>query len=124
MFYEIPSAFRENPEWAKIMENPEAAESASQKADKLLGRFHAHARGYCGWLLLNQQFLQEHDAFFTKWQSLVIEYGLPSVQNLPPEVVGLNTNVPGAGKPTHSIEVVQTTEPQPQVQEYGRDYLS
>lgn len=40
-------------------------------------RFHVPARGYCGWLLTNQQFLTEHDELLKRWRGHLFHYGLP-----------------------------------------------
>jgi hypothetical protein len=35
-------------------------------------------RGYCGWLMTNPTFREEHDALFETWQARVSEYGIPN----------------------------------------------
>lgn len=33
-------------------------------------------QGYCGWLLTNRQFMQEHDNFFEEWQDEIRQWGV------------------------------------------------
>jgi hypothetical protein len=49
-------------------------------------------RGYCGWLMTNPTFREEHDALFKTWHEWVSEYGIPG-----PTIVKLGTSPPPKG---------------------------
>ena len=46
------------------------------QAEQLRMPFLNVTRGYAGWLLTNREFLDEHDAIFSKWSVMVQRWGL------------------------------------------------
>ncbi len=54
------------------------------QAEKRLRPLRAVSRGYSGWLLTNRQFLDEHDAIFSKWSDMVRRWGLANLGILLP----------------------------------------
>lgn len=46
----------------------------------LMGRFDREteiSRAYCGWLLLSEEFLQEHDELLSQWTTSIARHGIP-----------------------------------------------
>ena len=76
----ILSLFKDDPAWQPIINDLDRNLAA---ADSRLGALHQGTLGYCGWLLVNAQFVKEHDQFFTRWRAQVLKYGLPIRGPLP-----------------------------------------
>jgi hypothetical protein len=50
---------------------------ALELTDKPYVRIQRSRRAYCGWLLSNLQFIQEHDTFWNEWQPAIQRFGIP-----------------------------------------------
>lgn len=55
-----------------------------EQIEKRLKPLRAVARGYSGWLATNRQFLDEHDALFSRWSDMVLHWGLANLGILLP----------------------------------------
>ena len=58
------------------------------------GHFALFARGYAGWLMTNQQFLDEHDALLANWSDMVRRWGVDRLGLLIPKEMCLPESDP------------------------------
>jgi hypothetical protein len=66
--------FAKCADWKPVMPNIDAN---LQAVDAAIDDSYKSALGYCGWLLINPQFIDEHERFFIKWRAMVLQHGLP-----------------------------------------------
>jgi hypothetical protein len=71
---QILKYFANCPDWKPLIDHLDVNLDA---VDAKLDDSYKSVLGYCGWLLLNPQFIGEHDSFFIKWRAMVLQHGLP-----------------------------------------------
>jgi hypothetical protein len=76
----VLGAFRNDPGWQSILARLDQNLAA---VDSRMGGLHENTLGYCGWLMTNARFVEEHDCFFARWREMVRTYGLPRRGPLP-----------------------------------------
>ncbi|MDB5356908.1 MAG: hypothetical protein JWN24_3361 [Phycisphaerales bacterium] len=99
----LPEEWRMWPGWREIWDRKV---SSLESLGSRLSRLHTNSRGYCGWLLTNSQFLEEHDALFEKWAEQIRTYDLPKIAPLGAEVL-----------------LQDTSEPAPQCRDYANAFF-
>jgi hypothetical protein len=68
-----PAEWKNDPFWQDIGNwcNPVTIKAVEEKVD----RIYSMSAGYCGWLLANPEFVEEHDKFFDMFQKPIREIG-------------------------------------------------
>jgi len=65
----LPANWQQDPAWQHLAWMKNSATMAD--IDKLTSWNDCAARGYCGWLVTNLQFVREHDEFFMTWRETI-----------------------------------------------------